>query len=483
MTETRHIFWTGGFDSTYYVLRSLSEGFQVQPHYIQKAGDGRECAVQEVRTIEHWRTWLQSNKPELWDLLKPPTIVGKVPEEKGVREDWKRAGAGNKPSDLVGWQYEAMSRLALSFDMFDVACCAEHGGRLQRNLEAVKKLPGADRLTFPLVDTTKEEMLAWSQAHGFDLSPCWSCWHPKDGEPCGKCRMCRERIVPFKRVTPRTRTKLSLIFNVCNRSRAEAGERILRLFPNCLYSVLQSLIGFPGGCQVVIVDWGSTDWPLEDWLPQLFRQFPDVRYDLVQPDGVFNRGEGRNIGAASSIGEVLCFIDADMLVTSGQFFRDGFDVASHGRPVFPICYNFNNAQWSKGCWRGGESSAVRGAGSGSSGNVFINRSQWQALGGFKTKGDGFERWGRTDIDFRKRAFRQFGRVERRKTHGFYHQWHPTDPAWLDQNIPAEVGADHKTARKGRWADEPLPADAVVLNNRGDYLGDLVERFIIGGRKS
>ncbi len=40
MSKTRHIFWTGGFDSTYYLTRCLFEGETVQPHYIMSTGTG-----------------------------------------------------------------------------------------------------------------------------------------------------------------------------------------------------------------------------------------------------------------------------------------------------------------------------------------------------------------------------------------------------------------------------------------------------------
>ena len=53
-------------------------------------------------------------------------------------------------------------------------------------------------VNFPLFGITKEEMFEHAKKHNFDkiLKLTWSCWFPKvDGTPCGKCPMCRERVI------------------------------------------------------------------------------------------------------------------------------------------------------------------------------------------------------------------------------------------------------------------------------------------------
>ncbi len=480
MSKTRHIFWTGGFDSTYYLTRCLFEGETVQPHYIMSTGDGRESQAEELRTMNEWRELVRQRYFPGFRNLLPLNVIRRLPEDPALTKAWTKAGCGNRPEDLVGRQYEAMARYAKA-EGLHVACCAEQGGRLHRNIEAVRKLPGASSLQFVMLEVDKGQMLAWAHEKSVPLSSTWSCWHPVDGRPCGLCQMCRERVVSYSPLNVGKAVNLSIIFNVLNRSRAKALDYTLRLFPNCLHSVLTSLRKMPSAYQIIVVDWGSTDWPINDWVPGLLHQFPVSRYDHITPEGVFNRGEGRNLGAAAAIGDVLCFLDADMLVTSPEFFRDGLRVAASGTPVFPICYSFDDPKWLTGCWRGSESTAVRGAGEGSSGNLFISREQWERTGGFKSRGEGFEKWGREDIDFRKRCFREFRNIDRRRAYGFYHQWHPTDPDWVDQHLPEGVGEGHKPARRGKWPVEPCPSDAIDLRLRGDYLGDMVERAIVGGK--
>ena len=44
---------------------------------------------------------------------------------------------------------------------------------------------------------TKEELLDKSKIYDYDdiLKLTWSCWFPKEGKPCAKCPMCKERIL------------------------------------------------------------------------------------------------------------------------------------------------------------------------------------------------------------------------------------------------------------------------------------------------
>ena len=50
---------------------------------------------------------------------------------------------------------------------------------------------------FPLYGRSKEDLLEKAQVNGYAdiLQLTWSCWFPKDGKPCTKCPMCKERIV------------------------------------------------------------------------------------------------------------------------------------------------------------------------------------------------------------------------------------------------------------------------------------------------
>ena len=59
-------------------------------------------------------------------------------------------------------------------------------------------------LRFPLYGNSKEQLLENSKSSRYEdiLKYTWSCWFPKKGKPCGKCPMCRERILPHPEDLP-----------------------------------------------------------------------------------------------------------------------------------------------------------------------------------------------------------------------------------------------------------------------------------------
>ena len=54
----------------------------------------------------------------------------------------------------------------------------------------------------PLRTINKEEMLEDAKQFGFDelLYYTWTCWYPKDDEPCNECKMCKERIIECRSI-------------------------------------------------------------------------------------------------------------------------------------------------------------------------------------------------------------------------------------------------------------------------------------------
>ena len=52
-------------------------------------------------------------------------------------------------------------------------------------------------LNFPLYGKSKQQLLQQSTQNLYNdiLRETWSCWFPKNGKACGKCPMCRERVV------------------------------------------------------------------------------------------------------------------------------------------------------------------------------------------------------------------------------------------------------------------------------------------------
>jgi len=59
------------------------------------------------------------------------------------------------------------------------------------------------KLVFPFVEEewTKEKCVKWALTNGLTAKEIRdssiSCWHPKDGKPCGECKQCTKRFLSF----------------------------------------------------------------------------------------------------------------------------------------------------------------------------------------------------------------------------------------------------------------------------------------------
>ncbi len=53
-----------------------------------------------------------------------------------------------------------------------------------------------------IIFLSKEEELEIAKQKGFDklLYYTWTCWYPKDDEPCNECKMCKERIIECRSI-------------------------------------------------------------------------------------------------------------------------------------------------------------------------------------------------------------------------------------------------------------------------------------------
>jgi len=156
--------------------------------------------------------------------------------------------------------------------------------------------------------------------------------------------------------------------------------------------------------EIVISDFGSTDTNFA-WLEEM-----DVNYKIIKinhHDGHFSRGHGLNVAAKHAIGDIIFFIDADMLIDQ-DFIKEAKQILSNENYdlYFPICWSYNDPEHETGWWR------YTGYG-----NVLVNRDHW-----FGNNLSWWERdcWGREDGDLFKKTAHQAARQNAR---GFFHMWH------------------------------------------------------------
>lgn len=205
---------------------------------------------------------------------------------------------------------------------------------------------------------------------------------------------------------------MSVCITAKNRSRAMVDGRELTLFPNCVRSLAES-VPEEMSCELVVSDWGSDDWPLDEWIHDLAGSIP---VQIVALHGTFNRGRGRNVAAAAAHGENLFFTDTDALFSSRVFLR-GAEVVAEGNAFFPVRWKFLGPDHDQGRWR------HEGIG-----NCVVSRRTFEQVEGWPE----YDTWGGEDDLFYTRVGAVSG-IVREEVPGFCHQWHPDSLTWKDQH--------------------------------------------------
>lgn len=219
-----HLFWTGGYDSTFRLCQLLiTERKKVQPVYLSlwdldshKGLKARRKNVnKEIESQDKIRNELYKRFPRTKDLLLPTLHVEKLPSNPGIQNAYVRIhkNLGFFGRDIT--QYERMARFSWYYPYpleVGVENCGTgldqatrknrvgkgRGCQLRRKLsEKEKDLEVFRRFRYPIVHLSKEQMWQEAKNCGYDkiLEMTWSCWYPRNRQPCEKCEMCKRRIV------------------------------------------------------------------------------------------------------------------------------------------------------------------------------------------------------------------------------------------------------------------------------------------------
>ncbi|MBS0207959.1 MAG: glycosyltransferase [Planctomycetes bacterium] len=159
-------------------------------------------------------------------------------------------------------------------------------------------------------------------------------------------------------------------------------------------------------CEVVIADFGSDDLDLANVLKAT--RLPSKIVAVPMP---FNRSRGLNAAAAVASGEILFFLDADILVPK-DICASVRRHAQPGRAYFPICYSLRQGsspnQSAPGWWR------TEGFGLCGFHRTDFEKLRWD---------ESFTTWGGEDNDLFRRAAKAL-KIERSRCPGLFHLWHP-----------------------------------------------------------
>ena len=221
-----NIYWTGGYDSTYRLCEMLlSEGKTVQPIYVSLVLDN-DCKTEESCD----KLWLRRNRKEekkaMENIIKllnnkfpftKDTLLPLLEVDQNIQDDKFNYEFDNLfykdnlwPKKRKTHQYLFLSKYAyyhkkdIDIGVLGIHEKSKFAKFLRDNLVKIDnnfcindKSHPLGYLSFPLYGRTKEILLDQSRSRRFDdiLQATWSCWFPKNGKPCKKCPMCRERIV------------------------------------------------------------------------------------------------------------------------------------------------------------------------------------------------------------------------------------------------------------------------------------------------
>ena len=236
-----YTFWTGGYDSTFYVIKSLLEGKIVQPIYIddrvnhggyhsnplvkQRGGDTypRKSIEIELERMDWLREKIYEVIPDSKKLLLETMVIDKpIKENEEISKVVKKynewipntiSDKGFLPvyTDLIarfqkqfGLEiYSANDHIEGEFyEVFDDSI--EDGRMKEDRLPSkYKDLKIFSGLNQPLRTINKKQMLEVAEQEGFKdlLYYTWTCWYPINDEPCGECHMCKERIIECKEIS------------------------------------------------------------------------------------------------------------------------------------------------------------------------------------------------------------------------------------------------------------------------------------------
>jgi len=248
--SVHYVFWTGGYDSTFRVCEMLlDEDKIVQPIYVTFALDN-DCEIeetcnklwvrrnrkQEKKAMLIIRRAIQDLDPIAAERLLPTRFINQDIDDKEYTTWFENQfyAANLWPKKRKKHQYLTLAKWTAYHKTFvDVGVLGIHNQTvfakfLKDNLKQIhyvrsngqnpvsgKLAPPAGinyqimvpdhplrYLRFPLWGRSKQSLLDRAKLRGYDniLKMTWSCWFPNatNGKPCGKCPMCRERILPHE---------------------------------------------------------------------------------------------------------------------------------------------------------------------------------------------------------------------------------------------------------------------------------------------
>ncbi len=166
--------------------------------------------------MENIRQELFNKYPHTRELLKSVIYIYKIRPDQEATDKSLYIHYKLKQYSRPYTQYERLARFSLYYPTNIEIGLDKCGTGLDRATKGFRTGQGADcrimdnlpdkyrpldvyrKFRFSIAHLDKKAMLDIARRGGYELflKMSWSCWTPKsDGKPCGKCEMCKKRIV------------------------------------------------------------------------------------------------------------------------------------------------------------------------------------------------------------------------------------------------------------------------------------------------
>ena len=210
--RTVHIFWTGGYDSTFRVTQLSQKDVNIAPYYLKFR---RQSTPNELEAMEKITNLLKQN-PKTKCTFSPLQVIDA--EEYTVDPAVKQAYKRIRETMYVGSQYVKLASYALNHPGFELSVHKDDKAIAVINAQGkLKKIEDEEigtyyivdqenssedvctmfsNFCFPLTDITKLQMKQWYIENGYEevMNSTWFCHKPRNGKPCGVCNPCKYTI-------------------------------------------------------------------------------------------------------------------------------------------------------------------------------------------------------------------------------------------------------------------------------------------------
>lgn len=222
------LLWTGGWDSTYQLLRLLlMHARPVVPYYLMDTS--RASTQTELRTMQAIRERLCASYPHVRELLHPVRTF--EVDASGADREIAEALRAVRTRVFIGSQYQWLAEFCKREGIEGLELCVHVDDKVHallwplveesfgtggyRSWRVDKAYEDTDEYRlfryfgFPLLDIDKLAMGRTAEREGWDaiMEMTWFCHRPAGGKPCGLCGPCVYTIQEGlgRRIPPRRR--------------------------------------------------------------------------------------------------------------------------------------------------------------------------------------------------------------------------------------------------------------------------------------